>query len=145
MLLAIGTASCARPKIAVYPAAEAKLHVGETASVFGTVAQVLSVENRALGPASGADDGNAPMAAAAGALAQILPRRPPTQLLNFGGRYPNETFAAVIFGADAAAVGEVTQYEGKRVTVTGEITLYAGRPQIIVRNSSALVKESEAP
>jgi len=61
-----------------------------------------------------------------------------TQFLDFDGKYPTEPFAAVVFASDAAAVGDVKKYEGQRVIVTGKITLYKGRPEIIVREPEAL-------
>jgi DNA/RNA endonuclease YhcR with UshA esterase domain len=42
---------------------------------------------------------------------------------------------------DAARVGDLQQYEGKKVIVTGIITLYRGAPEIVVRKPEALKED----
>lgn len=46
-----------------------------------------------------------------------------TTFLNLGDRYPRHTFGAVIFASKQADVGDVKQYEGKEVALTGRIEL----------------------
>ena len=55
--------------------------------------------------------------------------------LDFSKPYPNEPFSALILGDDRAKFGapEVS-LRGKRVCVTGEIFVYEGKPQIILRD-----------
>jgi hypothetical protein len=52
--------------------------------------------------------------------------------LNMGGKYPNQAFTAFIPSASAAQFPQPQQYEGRTVAVSGKITLYKGKPEIIV-------------
>jgi hypothetical protein len=90
---------------------EAASHVGKNATVCGTVASASY----------------APRSAAA-----------PT-FLDFGKPYPNQIFTAVIFESDRMKFGapEMSLRE-KQVCVTGEIRLYQGKPQIILRDPKQL-------
>ena len=55
-----------------------------------------------------------------------------TQFLDFGAAYPNQDFSAEISAADAAHFPRASDYNGKRVEVTGTITLYHGKPELIL-------------
>jgi hypothetical protein len=90
---------------------EAARHVGENATVCGLVAST----NYAV---------QAPAA--------------PT-FLDLGNPYPHQIFTAVIFGSDRAKFGtpEVSE-RAKQVCVTGEISLYEGKPQIVLRDPNQL-------
>ena len=55
-----------------------------------------------------------------------------TQFLDFGSTYPNQDFSAEISKADAAQFPPVSDFNGKRVQVTGTITLYHGKPLMIL-------------
>lgn len=46
--------------------------------------------------------------------------------LDFGGRYPNAKFTAIIWNRDASNLA------GKRVCLTGKVTLYHGKPEMSV-------------
>jgi hypothetical protein len=46
-----------------------------------------------------------------------------TTYVNLGGSFPQHTFAGVIFVSKQSDVGDVKQYEGKDVSLTGRITL----------------------
>jgi DNA/RNA endonuclease YhcR with UshA esterase domain len=48
-------------------------------------------------------------------------------------------FAAWIPSASAAQFSNPQQYDGKTVAVTGKITLYRGKPEIIVTNVSQII------
>lgn len=62
-----------------------------------------------------------------------------TTFLNFGDRFPKHTFAGVIFARDEAAVGDVKQYEGKDVSLSGKIEASPdGKPQIVIRAADQL-------
>jgi DNA/RNA endonuclease YhcR with UshA esterase domain len=63
-----------------------------------------------------------------------------TVFLNFGPRFPNHTFTAVIFHDNTATFPKPEQYQGKRVTVRGEVKLYHDKPEIILRTASQLSK-----
>jgi len=59
--------------------------------------------------------------------------------LNMGGKYPHQIFTAFIPAASASQFSDIQQYEGKTVAVSGKITLYQGKPEIIVRSPSQLM------
>src|SRR6516225_5334305 len=59
--------------------------------------------------------------------------------LNMGGKYPNQAFTAFIPAASAAQFKDLQYYEGQTVVVSGKITLYRGKPEIIVTSPSQLV------
>jgi DNA/RNA endonuclease YhcR with UshA esterase domain len=58
--------------------------------------------------------------------------------LNLGGKYPNQAFTAFIPSASAAQYPNPQQYEGRTVAVSGKITLYKGKPEIIVNSPSQI-------
>jgi DNA/RNA endonuclease YhcR with UshA esterase domain len=59
--------------------------------------------------------------------------------LNMGGKYPNQAFTAFIPSSSAAQFSQPQQYEGRTVAVSGKITLYRGKPEIIVNSLSQIV------
>jgi len=81
---------------------QAKDHVGQNVAVQGQVTQVGASE------------------------------RSHTLFLNFGGRYPDHVFTAVIFSKDLQPFGDVRSWEGKTITVRGHVQLYKGKPEIIL-------------
>jgi hypothetical protein len=85
------------------PAAEAKDHIGQTATVCGKVAGTRYLDSSS---------------------------RQPT-FLNFDQPYPNHTFTAVIFGENRARFGKPEQdYLQKEICVTGAIKDYNGKPEM---------------
>jgi len=56
-----------------------------------------------------------------------------------GGKYPNQAFTAFVPSSSAAQFSNPQQYEGKTVAVSGKITLYRGKPEIIVTNVSQII------
>ena len=85
------------------PSAEAKDHVGKTATVCGKVADTRYLDSS---------------------------NRKPT-FLNFDQKFPNHTFTAIIFGDNREKFGKPEQqYLDKNVCVTGEIKNYNGKPQV---------------
>jgi DNA/RNA endonuclease YhcR with UshA esterase domain len=91
-----------------YPAREAAKHVGETATITDTVDGVHQMSGK----------GNI--------------------FLNMGGKYPNQAFTAFIPSSSAAQFSNPQQYEGRTVSVSGKITLYKGKPEIIVNSPSQI-------
>src|SRR6266566_9150500 len=91
----------------MYSPQEAPKHVGETATITGTVDGVHQ-----------SGKGNI--------------------FLNMGGKYPNQAFTAFIPSASAAQFSQPQQYEGRTVAVSGKITLYKGKPEIIVNSPSQI-------
>lgn len=92
-------------------AEEAAGHVGETATVCGTVASAR--------------------------FAQRLKAQP--TFLNLEKPYPDQLFTIVIFGRDRAKFGapEKTLLR-QRICVTGAISLYRGRPEMILDDPAQL-------
>jgi hypothetical protein len=64
--------------------------------------------------------------------------RQPT-FMDFGAKYPNELFTALVWGDD---LGKFTyslkNLQGKNICVSGVITLYKGRPEIIVHSPNQI-------
>jgi len=58
--------------------------------------------------------------------------------LNMGGKYPNQAFTAFIPSSSAAQFSNPQQYEGRTVGVSGKITLYQGKPEIVVNSPSQI-------
>jgi DNA/RNA endonuclease YhcR with UshA esterase domain len=58
--------------------------------------------------------------------------------LNMGGKYPNPAFTAFIPAKSARQFRSPREYEGKTVSVSGKITLYQGKPEIIVTSPSQI-------
>jgi len=96
---------------AVVSADSAAKHVGETATVEGTVANVK----------------HAPRFHAI--------------FVDFGSAYPNQTFTAYIDEKDASKFPNVDKLMSHKAKVTGKIVLYKGKPQIVVEEASQLVGE----
>ena len=61
--------------------------------------------------------------------------------LTMGGAYPNQVFAAFIPSTSASKFLNPQQYEGRTVSVSGKITLYQGKPEIIVTSPSQIVAQ----
>jgi DNA/RNA endonuclease YhcR with UshA esterase domain len=86
-------------------------HIGETATVCGVVASAEYEAN-------------------------VLSK--PT-LLDLGKPSPNATFTAVVYGENREEVGTTeTSLRGKRICVTGKISDYHGKPEIVLTDPSQL-------
>ena len=84
---------------------EAVGHIGETATVCGVVAS---------------------------AKYEADAKSQPT-LLDLGKPYPNAVFTAVVYGVNRRKFGTPeTSLRGKRVCVTGKISDYRGKPEIVL-------------
>ena len=61
--------------------------------------------------------------------------------MDFGGKYPDNTFSVVIF-SDVAGTdrdGLVKRYSGKAVEVHGEVKDHKGKPEIVVKSLGDIV------
>lgn len=89
-------------------ASESAQHVGETATVCGTVASAKYVTTS---------------------------KGQPT-FLNLDKAYPNQLFTAVIWGDDRGRFQSPPEvaFDGKRICVSGVIATFRGKPQIVVRD-----------
>jgi hypothetical protein len=95
-------------------ATEAKDHVGETRTVCGKVASTHFASKS---------------------------KGQPT-FLNLDEPYPKEVFTILIWGSDRAKFGTPeTKYKDARVCVTGKITSYRGKPEIIATEPSQIVQQ----
>jgi hypothetical protein len=61
--------------------------------------------------------------------------------LNMGGKYPNQAFTAFIPAKSAGQFSDFQKYDGKTVSVSGKITLYKGKPEIVVTSTSQLLEK----
>ena len=56
-----------------------------------------------------------------------------TTFINFGGDYPNQTFAGFVpAGSKIASNKRLSMIPGKTISITGTIELYKGKPEIKV-------------
>jgi hypothetical protein len=95
---------------------EAASHVGENATVCGVVASATYAAQAMAAPT----------------------------FLDLDKPYPNQVFSAVILGSDRTKFGtpEVSLRE-KQICVTGDIFLFQGKPEIIMRDTEQLSVDSE--
>jgi len=67
-------------------------------------------------------------------------RSQPT-LLDLGKSYPHAVFTAVIYGNDRSKFGTPeASFRGKRICVTGHISNYRGKPEIVLTDPSQLTQ-----
>ena len=93
------------------PAAEAGKHIGEHASVCGVVASAKYARGS---------------------------RGAPT-FLNLDHPYPNQVFTGLVWGADRHRFSTPPEtLLGKNICVTGVISSYRGKPQIIIADPSQI-------
>ncbi len=58
--------------------------------------------------------------------------------LNFVEKYPDNPFTAVIFADKFSDFGDIQKFKGKNVEVTGRVSMYKNKPQIILNNESQI-------
>ena len=61
-----------------------------------------------------------------------------TTFLNFCSSYSGCPFSSVVFSSDKSKFGDINQYEGKTVEITGLVTTYKGSAEIILKNPSQI-------
>ena len=62
-------------------------------------------------------------------------------LLDLGKSYPHAVFSAVIYGDNRSKFGSPeTALRGKRICVTGQISDYRGKPEIVLTDPSQLTQ-----
>lgn len=71
-------------------------------------------------------------------MSNVYTARSGVTFIDMGGSYPDNAFTGVIFSENAAAVGSVDGLTGKTVDLTGEIGLYRGKPEIILRSATQI-------
>ena len=73
-----------------------------------------------------------------GRVASVHTSRAGHTYLNFDRPFPDQTFTAVIFRSDSSKFSNPAQWQGKTVRVRGMITLYRGKPEIILKEPDQL-------
>ena len=58
--------------------------------------------------------------------------------LNFDNNYPKNTCSVTIFASEFDKFGDLSRFENKNVEVSGKITEYQGKPQIIIKSPGQL-------
>jgi hypothetical protein len=62
-----------------------------------------------------------------------------TAFINFGGEYPNQTFAGFIAVGSATATDQrLTKIQGKTISITGTIELRDGKPEIDIDSADQI-------
>ena len=69
-----------------------------------------------------------------GVVSQVSTSGGGTTFINFGGRFPNHVFYAVIFRKNQGQFSGLNALEGKAVAISGTIEFYKGKPQIILHS-----------
>lgn len=78
-------------------------------------------------------------AAVTGKVFGISKTKTNTTFINLGAAFPNHTFTGVVFAGDAEKVGDLEQYNGKTVTITGRIAMSPqGKPQIVIKTADQI-------
>jgi len=101
------------PTVKAIPAAEGQQHVGESVTICGLVAGARFYES----PGGS------------------------RSYLNFDRPYPNQSFTAVIEAPNRGKFKRPPEvlFNGRTICVTGLVTTFSGRPQIVVENPSQIV------
>lgn len=58
--------------------------------------------------------------------------------LNFDNKFPKNTFAGVIFKKDSGTFGDLSRYKNKTIELTGIITEYNKKPQMLLTDISQI-------
>jgi endonuclease G len=91
--------------------AEAATHVGQTATVCGTVS---------------------------GMHATLRAKGQPA-FLDLDGRYPQNLFTVLIWGKDQPKFGNLARFSNQHICVHGSISSYRGKPEMILHDPIAIL------
>jgi hypothetical protein len=82
-----------------------------------------------------------------GTVAEVSRSRKGTVYVNFGARFPRQTFTAVALAPAPAWTAGLDTLEGRRIGVRGRIVRYRGRVEIVLKGADQLVaaQPAEAP
>jgi DNA/RNA endonuclease YhcR with UshA esterase domain len=61
--------------------------------------------------------------------------------IDMGGRYPDNAFSAVIWPEDAGKFSNIGAFYGRAVKITGDLRLYHGKPEIMLKSPSQMQVE----
>ncbi|HQR44505.1 MAG TPA: hypothetical protein PLB02_00825 [Thermoanaerobaculia bacterium] len=73
-----------------------------------------------------------------GVVAGVAVSRADITYLNFGQKYPNQTFSAVIPKEQKAKFPNPKKWEGKTITVTGTVKMSRDKPQIVLEDAAQI-------
>jgi DNA/RNA endonuclease YhcR with UshA esterase domain len=73
-----------------------------------------------------------------GAVGNVATFRSGMTFIDIGGRYPDNALVAVIFTDDASKFPNMRALGGKTVDVTGPVSLYKGKPEIILKTADQM-------
>jgi hypothetical protein len=78
-----------------------------------------------------------------GTVVEVFTSNKGNTFIDFGGKYPRQTFTGYIPAGFALAGGgsSLGDLEGKRIKITGTIDLYKGKPEIKIISKDQLVLE----
>ena len=74
-----------------------------------------------------------------GTVTEVFRSRKGTVYLNFGAKYPHQTFTAVALPPAPAWTAELDSLAGRRVGVRGQVVRYRGRVEIVLKRPEQLV------
>jgi hypothetical protein len=64
--------------------------------------------------------------------------RPTISFLDFDVAYPNSPFTAVVFPENASLFGDLQRFNNHNVEITGTVTEYRGKPEIILESTNQI-------
>jgi DNA/RNA endonuclease YhcR with UshA esterase domain len=77
-----------------------------------------------------------------GLVASVFVSKHGNAFINFGDKYPNQTFTGWIpAGTPLASDASLQLLQGKTVKITGRVELYHGKPEIKILSRDQLVSE----
>jgi hypothetical protein len=81
-----------------------------------------------------------------GLVVAVFTSKKGNTFLNFGGKYPNQTFTGYIpAGSEMAGDRWTVTLQGKVIGITGTIELYQGKPEIKVMSKSQIKGADSQP
>jgi|ERR1700719_866749 DNA/RNA endonuclease YhcR with UshA esterase domain len=80
--------------------------------------------------------------AVSGLVVAVFVSKHGNAFINFGDKYPNQTFTGWIpAGTPLAGDPSLQQLQGKTIRITGVIELYRGKPEIKITSKDQIVSE----
>ena len=77
-----------------------------------------------------------------GDVVKVVQTESGTHFLNYCQSYRDCPFTVVVFRRDLRHVGDIRQLQGRKVEIYGKVQLYAGQPEIILRDAGQLRGEA---
>ncbi len=79
-------------------------------------------------------------AAVTGAILSVYTSSSGQVFFDYCKNYKNCPFSAVVFADDAKNFTDISQYEGKTITLTGQIKSYNGTPEIVINSPDQITE-----